>query len=279
MAAAYIEQVKSTLEEALPDITKAPQGEMNLYSESKNVRVMITTAKKVSKSAYDNFQQLSLDLKPSLALFISCNDEIPWDVQTTPCLSYYLHISKLNEDIINHLKRLPEIKITKPKTTRKATKATTKTNDEDIDEEPAPKKTVKKTTKTNETEDEVINTKPKTFIDGYGNSVDEFDRYCSEVVKSKIEYKKACAKWPREMKEFTTLKSFQEYIVSLKGEEPKQVKVKTNSTLEDFTQYLLTTPASKLRMGFIKEQFGHLEESKMTLASIKEWQKELKENE
>ena len=282
---AAFEEIKDKLDDALPDLEKTGVNEM--YSKSKNIMIQITTARKVKNDVYTNFQQDATLRKPALAILISMNDQIPYRIESSPCLSYYIHIDDLNERLIDSIKRLPEIKVIKASKTKpqapKAAKEAKETKEAKAAKE-AKETTSKKpkADKSEKEEKEEKETKPTkvSFIDKYPATVDGFDEYCSEVPKSKIEYTKAKAKWPELMKDFPKLQDFKDYIDALNGnEEPKHEKVKTSAaTLEDLTNYLLSTPASKLRAAYIKEQFGNLEESKMTIAKLKEWQKELKEN-
>lgn len=244
----FNEQIKNLLLPAVADIDNAPKGEMTLFAPSKNLRILITAAKKVNSSITTGFQHSSLELKPAVAILVSCQDMIQFNVSTSPCLSFYLHISDLTPRFIEYVKSLPNL--IEPKS--KSKPATKPTSD--------------------------------SFISNYTESHEDFERYCREVPKTKIQYKQAVAKWTTEMAEFPTLAKFTEHVVKVKEAVPPPAAPTPTATLEQYHKYLLETPASKLRKTYIKENFSNLDDSvtflnetKDFLPKLKEYQRSLKD--
>ena len=245
------EVVKNILLPAVADIDNAPKGEMSLFAASKNLRIQVTNAKKVNNAIYTDFRHAALELKPAVAIFVSCQDVIPLNFETTPCLLIYVHVSDLNERLIGFIHSLPDlIETSKPKT--KSAKSA-----------------------------------DNSFIMKYTESHEDFERYCREVPKTKIEFKKAVAKWAEEMNEFPTLAKFEEHIAQVKADIAAATTPPPppEATIEEYHDYLKTTPPSKLRKTYIKENFGNLDnsitflnETKDFLTKIREYQKKVKES-
>ena len=201
-----VDSIIEQLKPVIPDIAVAPKGEMSIYSHVKNLRIQVSNAKDVTESIYNKFEQAAFDLKPSVAVFISCVEEIGFDVDTSPCLLFFIHISDLNERFIDYLGSLPDVN------------ENVEEEDAHEEEEDKPaKKPVNKKAKSKDADDEQEARKPQSFIETFDSTVDGFNDYCIKVTKSKIEFKKAQSKWPKQMKAYPTLKSFAEYVCSLKS--------------------------------------------------------------
>lgn len=254
----FNETIKNLLLPAIPDIDNASKGEMSLFSPSKNLRVFITSAKTVGKSAFENFEQLAFDLKPAVALFVSCQANVKLNFKDSPCIIHYLILEDINERFIEYLKSLPNVAEpeVKPKTVRASRSSTSSRSSASSAKESKPVKA--------------------SFIDNYDDSPEGFKKYCQEVAKSKIEFKKAVAKWGAEMADYPTLTKFTEHIVSLKeAKESKEVK-EANGTEEEFNEYLTTTPASQIRKAYIKEHFSNLPDEITFLNETKDFQSKIR---
>ena len=92
------------------DIEETSRGEMNLFSPSKNLRVMICNKQKPAKTDYEKFERLVESLKPAIALFVSGQDEIDYRiVQSSTCLYFYIHLSDLTKRFIQMLANFPTL--------------------------------------------------------------------------------------------------------------------------------------------------------------------------
>ena len=221
MTSALVNSIVEKLQDAIPDIAVAPKGEMSIYSHSKNLRIQVSNAKDVSEATYKKFEDDAERLKASTAIFISCNEEIGFDVDTAPCLLFFIHIGDLNDRFIEYLGSLPNIN---------SSEEEEDVNEEEEEEKPKPKAKApakgkakapakpKPEPKPKETKPEPKETKQsESFIDKYDETDEGFEQYCIDVPKSKVEFKKAQAKWSEQMKPFKTLKAFTDHVVSLKS--------------------------------------------------------------
>ena len=226
-----IKAILSTIE----DIEPAQRGEMTLYSPSRNLRVMISTAVKITEQMKDEFEAKASELKPEIALFVSAVDDIDFDIcNETSDGSHVLCVYVTREDLTPRFVRMLEnMDPVDPAETAKTTKR------------PARPKAEKAPAK-------------KSPIDDYSDDAEGFDKYCHEIVKSKIEFKKAQTKWPKEMKAYSTLAKFTEYIAKLKESKPTE---EPTGTIEDFEDYIIKTPVSKITKTYLRSTFGNLSEA------------------
>ena len=259
-----IEGIQSKISKQIHDLKPAAKGEMTLYSHSKELRIQISTAQQIQKSTLVKFTQQIEELKPIVAMFISCNDDIPFNVQSSPCLTFFITSKELTKRFVEYLGSLPNI------------------NEPEEEEE---------------SEEESKDTKPKekkpkiSFIESYEPTLEGFDKYCHEVSKSKIEFKKAQEKWSEQMKVYSKLSDFQEYIVSLKPPKPdkpdksekkekedkteKEEKPEPKGTIEEFQKYIKDTALSKITKSYIKDNFGNLDNSITFLNETKDFKKKI----
>ena len=226
-----MEAIKAILS-TIDDLEPAQRGEMTLYSSSRNLRVMISTAVKVTEQMKDEFEAKASELKPEIALFVSAVDDIDFDIcNETSDGSHVLCVYATREDLTPRFIRMLENM--DPVETTETTK------------HPAHPKAEKAPVK-------------KSPIDDYSDDAEGFDKYCHEIVKSKIEFKKAQTKWPKEMKSYPTLTKFTEYITKLKESKPAE---EPTGTVEDFEDYIIKTPVSKITKTYLRSTFGNLDEA------------------
>lgn len=221
-----VEQIKSLISESIPDITNASKGEMTLYSPSKNMRIMIFNKQKITQTDYKKFTQLVEELKSSVSVFISCLSHIPFEVISNP-LQFFIELDDLTPRFIEMLSRQQDITQVQ----------------KDIVSVSYTKKKKSQTSK----------------IDSYQNNEESFFKYCEEVSLSKLEFEKSRKKWESIMNELgcTTRDKFKDYIQKLRDEN----KTVSDSTPEEFENFVKITPLSKITKTIIKEKFGNLDNS------------------
>ena len=242
----------------IEDLEEAPHGQMTLYSPAHNLRVMINEEDEVTEPMKDEFEVIAKALKPTLALFISTNDEIPFDIITEPIFCIYATPKDLTPRFIEFLTALePDDNGTEEeeKQTKKASKPKSKKSD----------KTEKKPQKPKSSKED--------YIDKFDETDEGFSKYCHETPKTKIEFKKAQAKWSEQMKIYKTAKDFTDYIISLKE---AKAKPEPSASLDEFNDYIKSTPISKITKTHIREIFGNLKEAQELLDS-KDFKNEVKE--
>ena len=204
-----VEAIQTKISKYISDLKPSAKGEMSLYSYRKDLRIQVSTAQTVQKATLTKFIQQTQELKPTVAMFISCVDIIPFNVSSTPCLSFMIHSKDLSKRFLEYLESLPDINEPEEE------------EDEEEEKELKPSKPAKVSKPAKE---------PKASpIDNYEATQEGFDKYCHEIVKSKIEFKKAQEKWNEQMKAYPKASDFINYIVSLKP--PKETK-KTKETKE-----------------------------------------------
>ena len=275
----WTEEIKSIITPAIDDIDNAPKGEFTLVSPSRNLRILISNAKTITKRMFDDFEVKCESLHPAVGLFIATQTEQTFNVKRISSgVIFAITPEDLTERFLDYLENLPIIENNEEdQPSRRTSKS-------------APGKTSQnKSEQKNESHSANTSSRKGTpsVIDDYGDTPEEFERYCREVPKSKVEFKKAQAKWAEQMKDYPKLTDFKEYVDSMKPpkkEKEKEEKPEANGTIEEFEQYLIDTPASQIRKTYIKEHFGNLDNSitflnetgKDFLQNIKDYQKALK---
>lgn len=239
-----VEIIKNRLFSNLKDITEASKGDMNLYSPSKNMRIQIVSKQKVIKSDYTKFEGAIERLQPSVAVFVSFVDNIPFRIKTytikdKTILEIHVNYADINERFIDML-----------------------ANQEDISELEGKTLALENSKK-----------KPKeSYIEQYDSGEKEFNDYCKNVPISKIEYEKAKAKWADLMSQFENRTKFIEYIKKLREppelpptpKEKARAKKQAEESVdleEEFYEYIKSTPLSKITKKDIKARFGSLSDS------------------
>lgn len=249
-----MEAIKSILS-TIDDIQPAQHGEMTLYSPSRNLRVMITSAARVTEKMKDDFEAKACELKPEIALFVSAVADIDFDIANeTSDGEHILCIYATREDLTPRFVRMLENMEPVPINETKEPKETSEPK------EPKEPKSEKKVTPS-----KVAKT---SAIDEYDDTPEGFDKYCHEIPKSKVEFKKAQLKWPKEMTPYKTASSFTDYVISTKTSKPsKTADNSATSTIEDFEKYITTTAASKITKTAIRSMFAHLPEAQKLIDS------------
>lgn len=221
-----VEIIKQQFIERLKDITEASKGDMNLYSQSKNIRIQVVNKQKVIKSDYTKFENLIEKLQPSVAIFISFSDNIPFRIKSTihngkSVLELYINHTDINERFLDMI-----------------------ANQEDIPETEEKSLALENSKK-----------KPKeSIIESYESTNDGFELYCKNIAISKIEYEKAKSKWSENMKNFENRSKFIEYVKEVKQSEQPSC----NGTKDEFYEFIRTNPLSKITKKEIKSRFGNL---------------------
>lgn len=220
--ATIIDNIKALLVPFLPDIADAVKGEMNLYSSIKNMRFTILNKQKVTAADYKKFTDSVDELKPNVAVFISCECEIPFEVKTNP-LQFYVTDADLTDRFMEMLGAQPDVtQIQKAIATIAQAKK-----------------------------------KPQVAkIDGYQNNEEGFNLYVSETAPSKIEFEKAKKKWDAKMTalDCTTRDKFIAYVKKVHDD----AAAAPTGTMEQFNIFIKSTPISKITKSAVRTQFGNL---------------------
>jgi len=266
-----LEAIQSKISKYVNDLKPAAKGEMSLYSHTKELRIQVSIAQTVQKASLTKFVQQAEELKPSVAMFVSCVDDIPFNVQSTPCLTFFVNSKDLSKRFLEYLKSLPDIN--EPEEDENEYSESDNENDENeySDSEEKPKKKSKKSVKSIKS----TKTTKTSFIEAYDSTPEGFDKYCHEVVKSKIEFKKAQEKWSKQMKSYPKVADFIEYVNSLKTN--KTDKPEPKGTVEEFHKFIKDTPISKITKSYIKDNFGNLDDSITFLNETKDFKKKISE--
>lgn len=221
-----IETIKSRFSDYLKDITESSKGDMNLYSPSKNIRIQVANKQKIIKSDYAKFDNLVEKLQPSVAVFISFNDDIPFRIKSIilnnkPVLELFINNTDINDrfiDMLSNQENIPE-----------------------VEEKSLALENSKK--------------KPKeSIIETYESTDEGFELYCKNIAISKIEYEKAKVKWSENMKNFENRSKFIEHVKEVKQSEQPSC----NGTKDEFYEFIRTNPLSKITKKEIKSRFGNL---------------------
>ena len=237
-----IDQIKAQLALFIPDIANAPKGEMTLYSSAKNMRFYILNKQKVASADYKKFSQLVDDLKPSVAVFISCMESIPFEVKANP-LQFYVDQSDLTPRFIEMLAKQDDV-----------TQA-----QKDIASVAFAKKKVQ-----------------TSKIDGYANNEEGFNAYVEETNVSSLEFEKSRKKWEQQMdaRGCKTRDAFKEYVQKVQNAK----KATPDGTQEQFNEFVKITPLNKITKTSVKNQFGNLPATITFLDEpVKEFSQKIKE--
>lgn len=246
--------IKDSLIDKIRDLVDSPKGEMTLYSPSKNMRIEVVDKQKITKIDYTRFENLIDKLHPSVAVFISFSDKIPYKIKPTIksgklTLEIYISVDYIDDRFVEML-----------------------ANQDDLPEEI-------------EMMNAIENSKKKakeSVIESYEPTIEGFNSYCKKVPISKIEYEKAKSKWPRQMESYENRTKFIEYIRADRQLDSKQTtkgtsvvkstltksssavkstltkSIKSKGTVNEFYNYIRETAISKITKKDIRENFAEL---------------------
>lgn len=245
--------IKDSLINKIRDLVDSPKGEMTLYSPSKNMRIEVVDKQKITKIDYTRFENLIDKLHPSVAVFISFSDKIPYKIKPIIksgklTLEIYISVDYIDDHFVEML-----------------------ANQDDLPEEI-------------EMMNAIENSKKKvkeSVIESYEPTIEGFNSYCKNVPISKIEYGKAKSKWPRQMESYEDRTKFIEYIRADRQLDSKQTKgtstvkstltkgtstvksaltksIKSKGSVNEFYNYIRETAISKITKKDIRENFAEL---------------------
>lgn len=218
--------------ESLKPVTSTVSG-IEFYVPSKNIHFMVVNKKKFVKADLTKFDDVIKSCHPTIMIIINLQETPmviePIQTDNIVGIKYILSPNDITDRFVNYLASAADLNTTEMnRVTQLNAKATAPV---------VPK---------------------ESCLEKYGDSEQDFRKYCEEVVKSKLEYEKAKAKWPEYMKIFAKKEDFIKYTATLKTKD--EVRTNKTSNIEEFHEFVKMTPTSKISKKIVKEKFPDLSE-------------------